>query len=337
MKSIIVPLVCFTVLITIVSISAEVTAAAYDGILLCLKVVIPSLFPFFVICTYLNTTISRYDIGLLRPLGQFCKIPNGKESLLLIGFLGGYPVGAQCITQSYICGSLSKREAERMLGFCNNAGPAFIFGMLSAYFPSKYMLWLLWLVQIISSLITAQILPREEISADNRKTSHEPFTATDAVHRSIKAMTAVCSWVVLFKILISVLFSRLNAIPQWVTIPLAGILELVNGCSELSSIHSVGLRFVLSSAFLSFGGICVHMQTFAVTNGLQKQIYLMSKVLQTAISILISVILQYYIFPSTIRFQPSALYICTILSVTLLIVLTFFRKSSRFSAPIVIQ
>lgn len=314
-----------------------VTTAARDGILLCLRVVVPSLFPFFVICTYVNNTISQFDIGLLRPLGQFCRVSKGTESMLLIGFLGGYPVGAQCIAQSYSHGILSKREAERMLGFCNNAGPAFIFGMLSAYFPSKYMLWLLWLIQILSSLLTARFLPSEITYAGKERTVHETITVTAAVYRSVNAMVTVCAWVILFRIIISVLSGYLSALPYWVMIPFTGILELVNGCSELLSVHSIGLRFILASAFLSFGGICVHIQTFSVTNGLQKHIYITAKILQAAISTLISAILQLIIFPYKLRFLPSTSHISTILFISLLIALAFFRKSSRFSSPSVIQ
>ena len=38
---------------------------------------------------------------------------------------------------------LQKHQAERLLSFCSNAGPAFLFGMLSGFFPEKKTLWML--------------------------------------------------------------------------------------------------------------------------------------------------------------------------------------------------
>ena len=111
--------------------------SAYEGIELCLRTVIPSLLPFFVLSGVINSCLMGSQFRILRPLGRLCKIPKGTESLLVLGFLAGYPVGAQLVTQSYQEGKISQKTARRMLGFCNNAGPGFLFGMLSPLFMFK--------------------------------------------------------------------------------------------------------------------------------------------------------------------------------------------------------
>ena len=67
--------------------------------------------------------------------------------------------------------------------------------------------------------------------------------------------------------------------------------ELANGCYELELVGSSGLRFVLVSCLLAFGGLCVSMQTISVTGKLGIGLYFPGKVLQCCISISIACIL----------------------------------------------
>ena len=73
---------------------------AAEGIRLCISSVIPSLFPFFVLSMVLTGAIAGSTWRGLRPLGRLCGLPKGAESLLVVGLMGGYPVGAQSIAQA---------------------------------------------------------------------------------------------------------------------------------------------------------------------------------------------------------------------------------------------
>lgn len=271
------------------------SSAAREGLSLCTKVVIPSLFPFFVISIYLNSRLSEIPLKLLRPIGKLCAIPSGSESVFLLGLLGGYPVGAQSISLWYEQGLLEKSDAQRMLGFCNNTGPAFIFGMLSAFFPSQWHLWALWLVQICSAIITGVLLPgrtNRSIVPPVQKT----VTLPQALERALKSICFVCGWVILFKILISLLSEFMSSLPLNVQAVLNGFIELTNGCMTLISIPSLGVRFVIASVLLSFGGLCVHMQTASVAQSVGLKYHTLGKVLQTVVSFLLSMLLQSLLF-----------------------------------------
>ena len=134
-------------------------AGGAEGIELCLKTVIPSLFPFFVLSILLTSSLSGVTLPVLRPLGRLCGMPEGTEALLISGFLGGYPVGAQSVAAVYRSGQLPRREAERLLAFCSNAGPAFLFGMASSLFPRQWMAWALWGIHIAGAVFAAVLLP----------------------------------------------------------------------------------------------------------------------------------------------------------------------------------
>lgn len=61
-----------------------------DGIDLCIRTLIPSLFPFFIFSGLLTAAMNGRPIGILRPVCRLCGIPEGAESLLAVGFL--YPI-----------------------------------------------------------------------------------------------------------------------------------------------------------------------------------------------------------------------------------------------------
>ena len=84
---------------------------ASEGLELCIRSIIPSLLPFFVLSILLTSTLSGKKISVLLPLERLLRIPRGSGSIFIIGILGGYPVGAQSVAQSYKNGSIRKIES----------------------------------------------------------------------------------------------------------------------------------------------------------------------------------------------------------------------------------
>lgn len=261
---------------------------ARSGIDLCLKTVIPSLFPFFVLSILLTGSFAGTSSSIFRPLGRLCRIPQGSESILLSGFLGGYPVGAQCISEAYHAGSLQKETAERMIAFCNNAGPAFLFGMISLMFPHKWMVWSLWGIHILSAVLVSQMIPAKPFDSV-RISGSRKITLTDALHSALRVMASVCGWIILFRVIIAFLRRWIFwMFPMHVQVALVGLLELSNGCCELTSVSDLATRFLICSGILAFGGLCVTMQTVSAVNGLSLHYYYIGKIIQTVYSVLIS-------------------------------------------------
>ncbi len=261
---------------------------ARQGIALCLKTVVPSLFPFFLLSIVLTNSFMGCSLPVLRPLGWLCRIPRGAESILIAGFLGGYPAGAQNISAAYEAGQLEKAVAERLLAFCSNAGPAFLFGIVAAMFPRKRMAWVLWGIHIASAVLVSLVIPGTEAQAV-KLSSGKPLSPSSALSAAIRVMAAVCGWVVLFRIVIAFL-SRwvLWLLPEAVQVAVIGLLELSNGCCQLLSVPQLSLRFLICAGILAFGGLCVTMQTMSVTNGLSLRYYIWGKVLQTVFSLIMA-------------------------------------------------
>lgn len=254
---------------------------AQEGIGLCIRTVIPSLFPFFILSPLL---VGSLDARWLRPFGKLCGIPAGAEALLLTGFLGGYPTGAQCISQARNSGKLTKSQAERILAVCNNAGPSFLFGMVSQMFTEGYMVWLLWAVHILSAVLAGTILPKEDTAPTSISLPQIPLS--QALSGAVRTMSLVCGWVVFFRIGITFLDRWvLWLLPEVWQVVLCGLLELSNGCCALKDITNPSLRFLVCSGLLACGGVCVSMQTASVTKGLSLKYYIPGKLLQTLLSL----------------------------------------------------
>ena len=303
---------------------------AKDGLQLCIETVLPSLFPFVFISTILNGYITGTEIKLLRPLTKLCNIPAGAESLLLVGFLGGYPVGAQCVNADYCEGKITKSDAERILGFCNNAGPSFIFGMVGSLFQSSVTVWLIWIIQILSAVIVGCILPSKAASA-SRTVERKTILVSKVLEKSLKTMACICGWVVLFRVLISIADRWiLWLFPPVFRLGIIGSLELTNGIHSLMQIPSEGIRFIFASSFLSIGGICVTLQTASVTSCVGLGKYFPGKLLQFSISLLISSVIQMYIFEFPDRcLLPWWIYVIPVL---LLMTSVYVCKRKNYSS-----
>ena len=299
--------------------SSTALAGAKKGIELCINSLIPSLFPFFVLSNLLTGALNGWTCRMLKPLCKLCKIPSGSESVLLTGLLGGYPVGAQCVGYSYAAGTIDRQTASRMLGFCNNAGPAFLFGVIGHAFDSVYIPWLLWAIHVTSALIVGTLLPG---NTQEKVINHVAPVTTwpQALRKAISVCASVCGWVILFRIALSYLNKWLfYQLPAEAIVLLSGLLELTNGCVQLQLISNTGLRFILAAVLLASGGVCVALQTCSVIHTLPINSYCVGKALQTAFSFLLAGICQ-ILLPQQLRYHiPTGLLVLVLVIAFLLI------------------
>lgn len=278
-------------LLLLLMLNTQIAAVgAQDGVKLCIQVIIPSLFPFFFLTGYLIPMLTNISFPGFRWLCNKLNIPSGCEGLLILGLIGGYPVGAQAINSAFQAEKLQKAQAHRLMGFCSNAGPAFIFGVTGALFPSPAVPWILWAIHIISALLTGVILPKVQ-HAHAGSTDSAEITMLQAFRKSLTVTASVCGWVILFKVILSILFHTLHLQNGFAKVILSGLFELSGGCIALNEISSLPLRFLLISALLSFGGICVFMQTASVTAECGTGLYLHGKLIQVLVSTMLSLTL----------------------------------------------
>ena len=137
--------------------------AVRDGLSLCARTVIPSLFPFFVVVSLLlRLGLADCLQGVCGPfMGPMFRLRGVCALPLLTGLLGGYPSGAKTAADLYHQGRITRREAELLLGFCDNCGPAFLLGYVgSGILGSSRAGAYLYLVHVCAALITGMALCR---------------------------------------------------------------------------------------------------------------------------------------------------------------------------------
>ena len=270
--------------------------SASEGIEMCLKVIVPSLFPFFFVTFYLNAALLGLSVPGFVRIARWVQFPAGGDSLLLLGLIGGYPVGAQLVAEACRKGNLKKDTGRILLGYCNNAGPAFLFGVTGMLFSSLWVTVLLWIIHIFSALLTGRLLPRPQQESMTAVMTQDA-SIIDTLKKSMHSCANVCGWIIICKIITGYFNKWLSGVvPAPFTILLSGFLELSNGCLMLDAFPSESTRFVISSLFLAFGGFCVMLQTASVTKGLGLGLYIPGKIIQTAVSTLTAAFVSHSLF-----------------------------------------
>ncbi len=291
----------------------QVIEAARAGLALCGNVIIPSLFPFFVLSSLVvELGMSRYLGRLLQPLmAPLFRVNGSCATALALGIVGGYPVGARTAISLYQSGQCSKTEAERLLAFCNNCGPAFILGVVgTGIFGSGRAGLLLYLGHIAASLLVGLIFRFYKPSqrpgrgygeAVQFQTARFPAAFTRSVSGALQSTLNICAFILLFTVIIriltvsgwltgtatvlSALLGPLGMSQAWAERLLAGLLELSTGVSSLTSGALTG-RISMAAFMLGWAGVSVHCQVLAFLgdSGLSLRTYVVGKALHGLLS-----------------------------------------------------
>lgn len=268
--------------------SRTASFAALEGTELVLKTAVPALFPFFVLSAILVPYSAQYPIpGLASLLG----VPSGWDAVFVLGCLGGYPVGAQCVALGYGSKQLRKQDAERMLGFCTNCGPSFLFGIVAASFQNPQFPFALFVIGILSALLTGAYWPGSSETPAS-KPNIPPVTLPQAVQTGLRSMASVSAWIILGRILLRFMEKYLLfLLPESIRLTAAGFLELTNGCLLLNQFPD-RFRFLAASSFTTFGGLCVWMQVKSICAkyGLTAASYLPQKLTQSTVAAALALI-----------------------------------------------
>lgn len=105
---------------------------AYEGLYQWAVKMVPTLFPFMMISSIMVYSGADLELGrmLSIPLKRIYRYSVYGLYAIFMGFFCGFPMGAKVVGELYEKKKLSKAEAVSLLGFCNNIGPAYFFGII---------------------------------------------------------------------------------------------------------------------------------------------------------------------------------------------------------------
>lgn len=253
------------------------------GIRFSVDIIIPSLFPFMVISTFIVKSDIAAKIGRrIEKITQLIfKLPGCAGTTILMGLIGGYPTGARGIKALLEKDEINLNQARRMVYFLVGSGPAFVISVVGAkLLGSTEAGVILFFSQVIGALGIGLLLgaftKNQESPKKKGLTKSSPCNISSALVESCvdstRAMIEMSSFVVLFSTILRILndsgvikdfidMSVNLGLPENISVSIIPIfLEVMSGCSIASQLHVA--PDIISFA-LAWGGICVHFQIWS--------------------------------------------------------------------------
>ena len=273
------------------------TAISYmgQGLTLCAKTVIPTLFPFMVLSELLVSGGGGEVLGKLfeTPVNRLFDISGASVCALMMGLVCGFPVGTKTAVSLCRRGLISTKELSRLICFCNIPSSAFLINAVGvSLFGSRRFGLLLYAICMLAAVLTALLLrllsplPETENGTAPPENASGMTVFTHSVTAAATAMLYVCAYVIFFSALIGTLGHLLHTwgVDRTLTAFLFGIFELSGGVMQASAIADRTLGQLLAAALCGWSGVSVHLQILSLCDNLPAPFsfrpYIWSKLLQ---------------------------------------------------------
>jgi len=269
--------------------STQVAEGVQQGLALCSQTLIPSLFPFMALAIFIS--LSGASVFFSRLLGPLCRrwlrLPEAFGPVLLMGFLGGYPVGARMLGGMLQKGEASSDDAARFLDFSVSPAPSFaIITVGAGLLGNPKAGAVLYGCHLFTALLLGGWQARHSKTpqpCSGAMPTPLPFGAAlvQATASAVEGMLSICGFVLIFSVLLSLLqhlgiipavaaaaaaFSE-NTLPtDAISAALCGLLEVtcgIFGCGGLGW----GSLCILVPFLVSFGSLSVLCQISACLRG----------------------------------------------------------------------
>ena len=240
-----------------------------------INVLLPSLFPFFVISDLMVGILSSSKGMAASLYKKLFKMPKSTFGVFISGIISGYPVGASAAYQLFENKIITKKDAEDLVCFTNNSGPLFIICAVGCAMLGSIRLGLvLYIIHIISAIIVGLIIGRTRKVEEPSNTSYEnktKFELSYAIEKGFLQSIKVIGFVVFFAIIVDMLtvlgqmlYITNNA---FITSLFLSFIEMTNGISAAVKNMDTESAMCIISFACSFSGLSVYFQTALVTKG----------------------------------------------------------------------
>ena len=343
-SNIIIPCLCILSTFVLISSFNYISDSVQKSIDLSISIVLPALFPFFVISdlfvSYIKINENNFFCKIYKAM---FKMPVSTIPVFIIGLISGYPVGASMTYEIYKDGIISKSQAERLICYVNNSGPLFIICSIGCGMLKNINVGImLYILHIFISLCTGVILgigKKTQIGQINSKRTKYNFSLS--IENSFMQCIKIIGFVVFFAIItdtLSLHFEKYlsSIIPEekseFIYSILFSLLEITNGINYATKNINIDNAIVISAFALSWSGLSVYLQTISVTKGsLSLKKYLCSKFLSGCASCFAcSIILKIsHVKTSYININMNFIYIFSLIAIYILYFIYTFRKKSK--------
>lgn len=304
-NSVIKALAVFALCAAVLVFSKDCTNGALKGLNFCFKVLIPSLFPFMAISSFIVKSGLSYTLG--RPFGFIMRRVFGLNRcfapVILLSVLGGYPVGAKGISALYKSGAATESKAKKAALFAVCSGPGFLINFVGVSLcKSEKEGFILFASQVISVFMLGIAVnlfdkDRKKIIFNSKiKPNSLPLSSSivEAAADSSKGILNICAFVILFSAFTGILEEMMSEGPLE-----NGMFCLLEVCSAVDNLSKSCPVETLAFA-AGFGGVCVHFQIFSALEDVKvsKLLFFCIRIIQGVVTALLTH-LGIYFFPCT--------------------------------------
>lgn len=247
--------------------SADAKAGAAEGLALAENTIIPSLTPLLILFLIIMKTGAKDVIA--KAFGfisvYFFNLPHVTFPAIFLGLIGGYPTGALLTNELLIKGEIDEKQAQRMLRFNFCGGCGFIITAVgTTVLNSTKAGVILFASNVISAVIIGFILSfSEKRNLQNyySYTEDKNFgdALTEATGSAVRSILNITAFIILFCAL-----NKILNIPQ----TLMPFIEITAGICGGNSYPLAQI-----SAYLAFGGLCIHCQLLPVIANARMKYY----------------------------------------------------------------
>ncbi|HBJ19211.1 MAG TPA: hypothetical protein DDY70_05700 [Clostridiales bacterium] len=278
-------LLLLSVLLSTVFLSEEIAAAVRLGLTLCARTVIPAVFPFMILSGIVTAFSSFDSLSLVaRPFERIFHIHRCGIGAFFTGIFCGFPLGVKCTVDLYRAGRLEKDEAERLIGFSNNTGPAFLVSAIGIGMRGSMREGvLLYLAMVLSAIIVGILFGIGHRAGNGGGVREQKeFDLVTCIRDAGVNTLAVASFLTFFSVVTGLLS---HFLPNGAVLSfLFPFLEVGNAAYYLAALSPLPARLTLAlTAFAtSFSGLSVHLQAghFLSGSGLSVRRYYPMKLFQ---------------------------------------------------------
>lgn len=248
----------------------------------CLTIILPSMFIFLCITTFISFSGIHKILGLPFKIiaEKVFRLPVEAFAIFLLSLVSGYPAGVKLTVESRKKNEISPQQGKIMSCICCCGGPAFISGTAAAcLYPDSNASTILFtsiiFANIISAFLCTRALPRI-FRSQRPKLNITPSAFVPAVRSSATAMMQMCIMILAFggAICILRLSGCIDLISDTVALiigsPSFTIRSVIMTFLEISNIVTLPAMdmslFPIVTFLLSFGGICVVMQIISLSD-----------------------------------------------------------------------
>lgn len=244
--------------VVLIIFSKQARQGAADGLKLAENTIIPSLAPLLIIFLLIMKTGAK-DL-LARAFGFISvyvfNLPQITFPAIFFGLIGGYPMGALLTNELLKSGEIDEKQARRLLRFNFCGGCGFIITAVGTTVLNNTKAGaVLFLSNVISSVIIGFALSFTEKRKSAQYYSYTEYrklgdVLSESVSDAVKSLLNMTAFIILF-----CAFNVVINFPDF----LAPVIEITSGICANS-------RFTIpmTSAFLAFGGFCIHFQLLFV-------------------------------------------------------------------------